>query len=104
MNDELAEPLPALTVRLARGVHVTIPWELVQTQVAMVLPVPGDKRSVFLFPTNLNPMDRSMLLTSAPPIPTIPERLMTRHAPQMTSIICFVQSMQQWSHQLPETM
>ena len=50
VNGELEEPLPFLTVRPARGVHVTIPWELVQTQVAMVLPVPGDKRSVFLVP------------------------------------------------------
>ena len=55
VNGELAEPLPALTVRPARGVHVTIPWELVQTQVAMVLPVPGDKRSVFLVPDKPQP-------------------------------------------------
>lgn len=55
VNGELAEPLPSLTVRPARGVHVTIPWELVQTQVAMVLPVPGDKRSVFLVPDKPQP-------------------------------------------------
>lgn len=50
VNQQLSQPLPALAVRPARGVHVTIPWELVQTRVAMVLPVPGDKRSVFLVP------------------------------------------------------
>ena len=47
VNGELAEPLPALTVRPARGVHVTIPWELVQTQVAMVLPVPAISEACF---------------------------------------------------------
>lgn len=55
VNQQLAEPLPSLKVRPARGVHVTIPWELVQTSVAMVLPVPGDKRSVFLVPDKAGP-------------------------------------------------
>ena len=55
VNQKLSEPLPALAVRPARGVHVTIPWELVQTRVAMVLPVPGDKRSVFLVPDMARP-------------------------------------------------
>lgn len=55
VNTQLNEPIPALTVRPARGVHVTIPWELVQTRVAMVLPVPGDKRSVFLVPDMARP-------------------------------------------------
>ncbi len=55
VNQRLSEPLPTLTVRPARGVHVTIPWELVQTRVAMVLPVPGDKRSVFLVPDMAKP-------------------------------------------------
>lgn len=55
VNQQLNEPLPTLAVRPARGVHVTIPWELVQTRVAMVLPVPGDKRSVFLVPDMARP-------------------------------------------------
>ena len=55
VNGKLNEPLPTLAVRPARGVHVTIPWELVQTRVAMVLPVPGDKRSVFLVPDMARP-------------------------------------------------
>lgn len=47
----LNEPLPPIAIRPARGVHVSIPWELVRNTVAVVLPVPGDRRSVFLIPS-----------------------------------------------------
>lgn len=48
-------PLPAIAIRPARGVHVSIPWELVRNSVAVVLPVPGDRRSVFLIPSGPRP-------------------------------------------------
>lgn len=38
------------SIRPAKGVHITLPWSLVRNTVAAVLPVPGDKRSVFVVP------------------------------------------------------
>src|SRR5690606_33181890 len=38
------------SIRPAKGVHITVPWELVRNQIAVVVPVPGDKRSVFVVP------------------------------------------------------
>ncbi len=41
---------PTHTVRPAKGVHVTVPRERLPTEVAVVVPVRGDKRSVFVVP------------------------------------------------------
>ena len=38
------------SIRPAKGVHVTIPWELVRNDIAVIVSVPGDKRSLFLVP------------------------------------------------------
>ncbi len=38
------------SIRPAKGVHVTVPWSLVRNDIAAVIPVPGDKRSVFVVP------------------------------------------------------
>jgi glycerol-3-phosphate dehydrogenase len=38
------------SIRPAKGIHITVPWHRVQTDIATVLPVPGDKRSVFVVP------------------------------------------------------
>jgi glycerol-3-phosphate dehydrogenase len=38
------------TIRPAKGVHLTVPWRLVRNDVAAVIPVPGDKRSLFVVP------------------------------------------------------
>ena len=38
------------SIRPAKGVHVTIPWELVRNDIAVIISVPGDKRSLFLVP------------------------------------------------------
>ncbi|MFM8853305.1 MAG: FAD-dependent oxidoreductase, partial [Acidimicrobiaceae bacterium] len=38
------------SIRPAKGVHLTVPWRLVQNDIAVVIPVPGDKRSLFLIP------------------------------------------------------
>jgi glycerol-3-phosphate dehydrogenase len=38
------------SIRPAKGVHITVPWELVRNRIAVVVPVPGDKRSVFVVP------------------------------------------------------
>ena len=38
------------TIRPAKGVHITVPASLVRTDVALVLPVPADGRSIFVVP------------------------------------------------------
>jgi glycerol-3-phosphate dehydrogenase len=38
------------SIRPAKGVHITVPWSKVRNTVAAVIPVPGDKRSVFVGP------------------------------------------------------
>jgi glycerol-3-phosphate dehydrogenase len=45
--DEGADPG---TIRPAKGVHLTVPWEKVRCDIAVVLPVPKDKRSIFVVP------------------------------------------------------
>ena len=34
----------------AKGIHVTVPWHQVRNDIAVVIPVPKDKRSVFVVP------------------------------------------------------
>jgi len=38
------------SIRPAKGVHITVPWSLVQNRIAVVIPVPKDRRSVFVVP------------------------------------------------------
>ena len=38
------------SIRPAKGIHITVPWELVRNRIAVVVPVPKDKRSVFVVP------------------------------------------------------
>jgi len=38
------------TIRPAKGVHITVPWEKVRNDIAVVVPVPKDRRSVFVVP------------------------------------------------------
>ncbi|MFI5044037.1 MAG: glycerol-3-phosphate dehydrogenase/oxidase, partial [Acidimicrobiales bacterium] len=38
------------SIRPAKGVHVTVPWHKVRNQIAAVIPVPKDRRSVFVVP------------------------------------------------------
>ena len=45
--DEGADPA---SIRPAKGVHVTLPWSRVRNDIAVIIPVPGDKRSVFVIP------------------------------------------------------
>ena len=43
------------TIRPAKGVHVTVPWALVRNDTAAVVPVPGDRRSLFVVPWGPQP-------------------------------------------------
>ncbi|GIU85561.1 MAG: glycerol-3-phosphate dehydrogenase [Acidimicrobiia bacterium] len=45
--DEGAHPS---SIRPAKGVHLTVPWSLVRNRIAVVVPVPKDRRSVFVVP------------------------------------------------------
>jgi glycerol-3-phosphate dehydrogenase len=38
------------SIRPAKGIHVTVPWEKVQNRIATIVPVPSDRRSVFVVP------------------------------------------------------
>jgi glycerol-3-phosphate dehydrogenase len=49
--DEGADPD---SIRPAKGVHVTVPWHKVRNDIAVVIPVPKDKRSLFLVPWGPN--------------------------------------------------
>jgi glycerol-3-phosphate dehydrogenase len=45
--DEATHPS---SIRPAKGVHVTVPWSKVRNDIAAVVPVPKDRRSVFVVP------------------------------------------------------
>lgn len=38
------------SIRPAKGVHITVPWKLIRNDVAVVIPVRNDKRSLFIVP------------------------------------------------------
>ena len=39
-----------IDIRPAKGVHITVPWEKVRNDIAVVIPVPKDRRSLFVVP------------------------------------------------------
>ena len=44
------EPGKPRTIRPAKGIHITLPWHKIRNEIAAVIAVPGDKRSVFVVP------------------------------------------------------
>jgi glycerol-3-phosphate dehydrogenase len=38
------------SIRPAKGIHITVPWDKVRNDIAVVIPVPKDKRSLFVVP------------------------------------------------------
>jgi len=38
------------TIRPAKGIHITVPWDAVRNDIAAVVPVPKDRRSIFVVP------------------------------------------------------
>lgn len=38
------------TIRPAKGIHISVPWQLIRNEIAAVIPVPHDRRSVFVVP------------------------------------------------------
>ncbi|MCU1392971.1 MAG: glycerol-3-phosphate dehydrogenase [Ilumatobacteraceae bacterium] len=51
----LAEATHPDSIRPAKGVHITVPWEKVRNDIAVVIPVPKDKRSLFVVPWGPKP-------------------------------------------------
>jgi len=45
--DEGADPD---SIRPAKGIHITVPWDKIRNDIAVVVPVPKDKRAVFVVP------------------------------------------------------
>jgi len=46
----LDEGIDPDSIRPAKGIHITVPWAKVRNQIAAVIPVPKDRRSVFVVP------------------------------------------------------
>ena len=46
----LDEGLHPHAIRPAKGIHLTVPWSLVRNDIAVIAPVPKDKRSIFVVP------------------------------------------------------
>jgi glycerol-3-phosphate dehydrogenase len=46
----LDEGRPLDTIRPAKGIHVAVPWEKVRNDIAAIVPVPHDRRMVFVVP------------------------------------------------------
>ncbi|CAB4885969.1 unannotated protein [freshwater metagenome] len=51
----LCEPQHPDSIRPAKGVHLTVPWDKVRNDIAVVIPVPKDKRSLFVVPWGPRP-------------------------------------------------
>ena len=51
----LEDGTTAETIRPAKGVHVTLPWSLLRNEIAAVIPVPDDRRSLFVIPWGPRP-------------------------------------------------
>jgi len=46
----LDEGIDPDSIRPAKGIHITVPWSKIQNDVAVVVPVPKDKRAIFVVP------------------------------------------------------
>jgi glycerol-3-phosphate dehydrogenase len=47
---ELDEGAHPHSIRPAKGIHIAVPWEKVRNDVAVIVPVPKDRRSIFVVP------------------------------------------------------
>ena len=47
---ELDEGVQAASIRPAKGVHITLPWDKVRNDIAAIVPVAADGRTVFVVP------------------------------------------------------
>ena len=82
---ELEDGVDPDSIRPAKGIHLTVPWAKVRNDIAVVIPVRKDKRSLFVVPWGPARTARSTTRTSAPPTPTTTARSTTRRARPTTS-------------------
>ncbi|MCU1357281.1 MAG: glycerol-3-phosphate dehydrogenase [Acidimicrobiales bacterium] len=47
---ELDEGSDPDSIRPAKGIHITVPWDKIRNDIAVVVPVPKDKRAIFVVP------------------------------------------------------
>ena len=47
---EMDEGTHPHSIRPAKGIHITVPWEKVRNDIAAIVPVPKDRRSIFVVP------------------------------------------------------
>lgn len=47
---ELDEGIHPRSIRPAKGIHIAVPWEKVRNDIAAIVPVPKDRRSIFVVP------------------------------------------------------
>ena len=47
---EMDEGIHPHSIRPAKGIHITVPWEKVRNDIAAIVPVPKDRRSIFVVP------------------------------------------------------
>lgn len=52
---QLDEPTHPDSIRPAKGVHITVPWEKIRIDIAVIIPVRRDRRSLFLVPWGARP-------------------------------------------------
>ena len=84
----------AATMRPAKGVHITVPWDRVRNEIAMFVPVPSDGRSSSSSRGETSP-------TSAPPTTTTTATSTTPSAPPTTSTTCCGRSTRRSSTRSP---
>ncbi len=51
----LDEPERPDSIRPAKGVHITVPWDKIRVDIAVIIPVRSDRRSLFLVPWGPRP-------------------------------------------------
>jgi glycerol-3-phosphate dehydrogenase len=47
---QLDEGIHPRSIRPAKGIHITVPWDKIRNDIAAVVPVPKDRRSIFVVP------------------------------------------------------
>ena len=89
------------TIRPAKGVHVTFPWALFGNDIAAMIPVPGDKRSLFIVPWGRRPEACSPTAMSARRTPTTTDELDDPQTTTTTSATCSAPSTPPQAHRSP---
>ena len=88
------------SIRPAKGIHITVPWSKVRNDIAVVVPVPKDKRSVFVVPW-LPTDDGGYELTRDPGTITLLEVVEAAEGPVAGDHCLFEGGPCDWTHVCP---